>query len=331
MAVKRKRNLFLAGAALLAFFVAYPFLVDSEASYLVYFLYTAFLYVTVAQGWNLVAGYAGQASFGQHAFFGMGCYVTAISWKLGWAGYLDPLALVGSGVAAAALAAAVGFPLLAKLRGDYFALGTLGLGEILRVLAINGGDVTGGVVGISISSSAYSSMRHYYFIALAIMLFAMLALRLLLGSRIGLALVAVREDEMAAAASGINTLKYKIIAFSTGAFFTGLCGSLSAYYMFHIHPAGALSLNWVLVPILMTILGGTGTFWGPVLGAFTLTAVFELANAWMPETNAVFSSVFIVLITLFLPEGMVVWFTGTRRDILRRLPPFEWLALRNEK
>jgi branched-chain amino acid transport system permease protein len=116
---------------------------------------------------------------------------------------------------------------------------------------------------------------------------------------------------MAAAANSIDTMKYEIVAFSVGAFFTGLCGGLSAYYMFHIHPAGALlSFNPVLMPILMTILSGTMTFWGPVPGGFTTAPVFELASAWMPEFHAVFSSAFGVLVTLFLPGGMVVWITG---------------------
>ena len=304
----------------------YPLVVDAEASYLVYFLYLTFVYIILAQGWNLVAGYTGQVSLGQHAFFGVGSYITAITWKVGWTGYLDPLGMLMSGAGAALLAVAVGIPLLAKLRGDYFALGTLGLGEILRVVCINGGSLTGGALGIGIESSGYQSMRPYYFIALFVALVTLLSLWLLMRSNVGLALMAIREDETAASANGIATLKYKIFSFAAGAFVTGLCGSLNAYYIFHLHPAGVFSLNWAITPILMTILGGTGTFWGPILGAFVLAGVYELANIWMPELHPIFSGAFIVLVTLFLPDGIMSFITGHKQGILRKLSPFDRLV-----
>ena len=128
----------------------------------------------------------------------------------------------------------------------------------------------------------------------------------------GLALVAVREDEEAAASNGIHVLKFKIVAFAVGALFTALCGSLYAYYLFHIHPTGFFSLNWALMPVLMTILGGVGTVVGPVIGAILLTGVFELANMWLPETHPIISGMFIILVTLFLPRGVMG--IGTRDD-----------------
>jgi branched-chain amino acid transport system permease protein len=233
--------------------------------------------------------------------------------------------MIMSGIGATLVAIVVGIPLLAKLRGDYFALGTLGLGEILRVVAINGKSLTGGAAGIGLSASAYLSMRHYYFIAFAIALITLLLLLLMTRSRrIGLALVAIRDDEVAAAANGIAVLKYKILAFAAGAFVTGLCGSLNAYYVFHIHTGGAFSLNWVIIPILMAALGGTGTVWGPILGAFILTAVFELANVWMPELHPIFSASFIVLVALFLPDGIMSYIPGHRGSrTLHKLFPFK--------
>ena len=310
---------------LLCFFIIYPLLVDAEFSYLVYFLYTTFIYVTLAQGWNLAAGYTGQVSLGQHAFFGVGAYMTAITWRAEWTGYLDPLAMLMSGTGAALVAIVIGWPLLAKLRGDYFALGTLGLGEILRVIAINGGSFTEGPAGISLPSSSYTSMSHYYFISLFIALITLIALWSITRSRIGLALVAIREDETAAAANGIALLRYKIFAFAVGAFVTGLCGSLNAYYIFHIHTGGAFSISWVLIPILMAILGGAGTFWGPVLGAFILAGVYELANIWMPELHPIFSGAFIVLVALFLPDGIMSYITGHKDRVLHKLTPFNWM------
>lgn len=321
---KRKKN-YVIGLILACFFLIYPFLVDAEASYLVFFFYTAFMYITLAQGWNLAAGYTGQVSLGQHAFFGIGCYVTAITWRAGITGYLDPAAMLMSGAGAALVAIVVGLPLLAKLKGDYFALGTLGLGEILRVVALNGGSLTEGAAGISVSSSVYLSMRHYYFIALVIALITLLSLWLITRSRIGLALVAIREDEVAAAANGIAILEYKIFAFAVGAFVTGLCGSLNAYYIFHIHTGGAFHLNWVLLPILMALLGGAGTLLGPILGPFVLLAAFELTSLLTPELHPIFSAAFIILVTLFLPDGIMSFITGHKGKILRKLSPFKWM------
>ncbi len=293
------------GLLLLCFFVVLPLLVDTEDSYLVYFLFSTFIYVSMTQGWNLVAGYAGQASLGQHAFFGMGAYVTAIAWNAGWIGYLDPMGMLLSGLGASVLAILIGVPLLAKLRGDYFALGTLGLGEILRVVATQGGRLTGGPVGLMLNSSAYKSMAPYYYIALAIAFLTLLTLFFLVRSRFGLAFVAIREDEEAAGTNGIFVLKYKIFAFAVGAFFAGMCGSVFAYYLFHVHPSGVFSLNWALLPVLMAILGGMGTLTGPIIGAFVMSAIFEIANMWLPDIHPIFSGVFIVLVMLFLPRGIM--------------------------
>ena len=314
------------GLIFLAFFVIYPFLVDAEKSYLVYFLYTTFIYVTLALGWNLIGGYAGQVSLGQHAFFGAGCYVTAILWRAKLIGYLDPVGMVLSGACAVLLAVLIGLLLLSKLRGDYFALGTLGLGEILHVIAINGGQVTQGPMGINLPSEAYISMSYYYFVALAIAVFTVALLLVMTRSSIGLALVAIRENEVAASANGVAVLKYKVIAFAAGAFVTGLCGSLDAYYTFHVDSAGAFNLDWVIIPILMTILGGAGNILGPILGAFILSGVFELANMVMPQLHPIFSAAFIVLVTLFLPNGLMKYITGHREGVLRRLPLFRVIA-----
>ena len=314
------------GLIFFAFFVVYPFLVNAERSYLVYFLYTTFIYVALAQGWNLAGGYAGQVSLGQHAFFGVGCYVTAILWRAKTLGYLDPTGMILSGVGATLLAILIGLLLLSKLRGDYFALGTLGLGEILRVVAINGGSLTEGPVGINIPSEAYVSMTYYYFFALVLAIVALAVVFLTTRSSTGLALVAIRENEVSAAAKGVNLLKYKVIAFAAGAFVTGLCGSLYAYYTFHIDTSGAFSLDWVILPVLMTILGGAGTFLGPILGAFILSGVFEIANTLMPQLHSIFSAAFIVLVTLFLPDGLIRYITGHRERILRRLPIFRLIA-----
>ena len=278
---------------------------NPEKSYVVYLLFLAFTYVALSQGWNLLGGYTGQISLGQNAFFGLGAYVTAIGWLQGVTGYFDPLAMFFSGIAAAILAVAIGIPLLSKLRGDYFALGTLGLGEILRTIFIQGGAFTGGAAGIVLPSNVYSSMRPYYYIALLFAFVATGVAYFVVRSRVGLAFVAIREDELAAEANGIHILKYKILAFAMGAFLAGLCGSLQAYYMFHIHPLGFFGINWTLYPVLMCMLGGSGTIIGPIIGAMVLTGVFELAKVWLVEIHPIFSGALIIIVMLFLPDGII--------------------------
>jgi branched-chain amino acid transport system permease protein len=288
-----------------ALFAAVPLILDSEKSYYVYFLFMAFTFIALSQSWNLVAGYAGQISLGQHAFFGLGAYVIAIGWGQEIIGFFDPLGMILSGLIPAILAVAVGIPLLSKLRGDYFALGTLGLGEILRLVFIQGGALTGGSAGLMLPSSSYTSMLPYYFIALFLAVFATVVTYLMVQSSLGWALKAVRDDETAAAANGINILKYKVLAFAVGAFMAGLCGSLQAYYLFHIHPQNFFGLNWTLYPILMCVLGGVGSITGPVIGAIFLTAIFELSKILLPEIHPIFSGLLIVLTVIFLPDGIV--------------------------
>lgn len=282
-----------------------PLILDAESSYTVYFLYLVFMYLALAQGWNLVAGYTGQISLGQNAFFGVGAYVTAFLWRGDLGGYFDPITILLSGLAAAVLAVLIGIPLLAKLRGDYFALGTLGLGEILRVVVLQNASVTGGSSGLSLPSGSYGGMGIYYYYALGLAVFATLTVYLIIKSRLGLALIAVRDDETAAAANGIHVLKYKVMAFAVGAFITGLCGNLEAYYLFHVDAPNCFGLNWTLYPILICVLGAAGTLVGPIAGAFVLTAVFEMAKIWLPGIHPIVSGALIILVILFVPNGFL--------------------------
>ena len=224
-----------------------PLLPGAIDSYAFSFLFFVFIYAIMAQGWNLVAGFGGQISLGNHAFFGLGAYTTAILWSGNylWGSlyeaypriyYFDPVTMVLGGVVAALAAVIIGLPLLSKLRGDYFALGTLGFGEIVKVMFINGGDFTGGAFGIVAPASTFDTLLPHYLAGLGLMVGVALAIRLLMRSRYGLALIAVRDDEMAASANGIDTLRVKVAAFAGSAFIAGIAGSLYTYYIFHVGP-----------------------------------------------------------------------------------------------
>ncbi|MBE2243146.1 MAG: branched-chain amino acid ABC transporter permease [Burkholderiaceae bacterium] len=304
-----------AGTVAVLALAAVPFIPGAVDNYLFFYLFLVFVHITLAQSWNLVAGYTGQISLAQHAFFGVGGYTTAIistTWLADGHFYFNPATMLASGIAAAIFAALIGIPLLSKLAGDYFALGTLGFGEIVRVALIKGGSVTGGSFGIAMSSEPFETLAPHYWVGLAFAVFATLLVWALIRSRAGLALMAIREDPLAASANGVNVLLYKVFAFATGGFLAGIAGSLYAFYVFAVSPGGFLSLNWTLYPILMTVMGGSGTILGPVIGAFVMTAVFSAANVWLPAAHPILSGGLIILVMLFMPDG-ILRMGGARR------------------
>ncbi|RVD56812.1 branched-chain amino acid ABC transporter permease [Mesorhizobium sp. M2D.F.Ca.ET.185.01.1.1] len=293
-----------------------PFVPGAVDAYYFSFLFFVFLYAVMAQSWNLVAGYGGQISLGSHAFFGLGAYTTAILWSGNylWGSlydshpniyYFDPVTMLLGGLVAAIAAVVIGLPLLSKLHGDYFALGTLGFGEIVKVIFVNGGDFTGGAFGIVAPASSFGTLRPHYWVGLGLMVATALAIRMLMRSRYGLALIAVRDDEMAASANGIDTLKVKVAAFAGSAFIAGVAGSLYTFYIFHVGPDSVFDLDWMLLPLMMTVVGGTGTILGPILGALVMYAVFDLARIVVPDYHPVISGLTIILAMLFLPKGMM--------------------------
>ena len=299
------------GLVVIIGFAAYPLLLgleNVEGSYIIYFLFLTFVYITVAQSWNLVAGYAGQISLGTHAFFGLGAYTTAIVWlhdltKTGY--YFDPVLMVLSGLVPVVLAVIIGIPLLSRLRGDSFAFGTLGVGFILTVVFVKLRTLTGGADGLHIPSQVYSGKLPYYYTGLVLALFSIGMVYFITRSRIGLALRAIREDETSAASHGVPILQYKVFAFAAAAFLAGLGGSLYAIYLFHINPDSVMNLNWLFYPILMCVLGGNGTILGPVIGAVFATALFSFGNIYFARMHPVFSGLLIILVMKFMPGGLV--------------------------
>jgi branched-chain amino acid transport system permease protein len=305
--MKDKRSIILTILVTIAFAIV-PFFLNVTTSYFAYFLFLSFCYTIMAQGWNLVAGYTGQISMGQHAFFGLGAYTTAIIWlrdltKTGY--YFDPVTMALSGLVPVILAIVIGIPLLSRLRGDYFALGTLGVGEILKIFFVKGGAFTGASDGLHLPSTVFESMRPYYWTGLFLALFATATIYFLIRSKVGLALRAIREDETSAASHGIHILKYKIFAFAVGAFLAGLSGSLITYYLFHINPDSVLKLDWTLYPILMCVIGGSGTIMGPVIGAFFMNALFTMTDIYFVQMHPVVAGILIILVMMFMPKGLI--------------------------
>jgi len=262
---------FLIGAVLVSLFVT--------SNVVLNFLVFTLILAIAAQGWNLLGGYGGQYSFGHAAFFGMGAYVSAIlQQRFG----VNAYPAVAFGIAAAALLGyAIGAMVFrAGLRGSYFALVTLAFAEVLRILA-NATEITGGAAGLLISLNLgagnlqFANRSSFLIVGAVLLAIAMLITLALEKSRLGAQLVAVRENEAAAAALGVDILAVKLRAISLSAALTGAAGALYAQYFLYIDSNIAFG-TWISVEALLApIIGGAGTVFGPLIGALILQGLSE--------------------------------------------------------
>ncbi len=308
--ISGRRNivLLLIGAVVILAFATLPFYMNVDTNYAAYYLFIVFVYIIIAQGWNLVAGYAGQISLAANSFFGLGAYTTGIIWlrNLTHTGYFfDPVTMLLSGILPIILAIIIGIPLLSRLRGDYFSFGTLGVGQILTVFALKLRGLTGGADGLHLPATVYTSFKPYYWVGLLVAILSIVFVYVIMRSHWGLALKAIREDETSAASHGVNILKYKIIAFAASACLAGLAGNLYSYYLFLINPAADMNLNWIIYPVLMVVLGGSGTIFGPVIGSFFVSALFVYGSIYLKSTHPILTGAMIILVMKFMPSGLM--------------------------
>jgi branched-chain amino acid transport system permease protein len=272
----------------------------AATGYGVRFMLQLFMWVALAQSWNLISGLTGYVSFGHVAFFGTGTYVAAILiTRAAW--HWGPASVAG-GVGAVVLALIIGWPCL-RLKGPYFAIAMLGLSEVMRVLVSYFEGLTGGGSGISLPT-LYASTQIYYAMLLAACAVTAAAY-LIITSRFGLRLMTIREDEVAAEAMGIDTARYKLYAFLISAFVPGVVGGLFARDQGYIEPVAVFPLLITITMIVMTLFGGKGTIWGPVLGAASLFVVEELVWARFLYLHQLLFGAIIVLVVLAMPRGVL--------------------------
>lgn len=291
-----KKVALVLGLLLLAWLIYFP---ATASGYGIRFMLQLFMWVALAQSWNLISGLTGYVSFGHVAFFGTGSYATAIVINAGWPWFWASLA---GGVASATLALIIGYPCL-RLRGPYFAIAMLGLNEVMRVLVSYFEGLTGGGLGLSLPT-LHASTRIYYAmggVALAVTLLA----HLIITSRFGLRLMAIREDEVAAESMGIDTVRYKLYAFLLSAVGPGIVGGLSARDQGYIEPISVFPLLITITMIVMCLFGGKGTIWGPVLGAALLFVFQELVWAKFIYLHQMLFGAIIVLVVTLMPRGIL--------------------------
>ena len=259
-----------------------------------------FMWIALAGSWNLISGLTGYVSFGHVAFFGAGAYTGGI--LMASAGWSWPVAALAGGVLAGLLALVIGWPCL-RLKGPYFAIAMLGLNEVLRALVSYFEGLTGGGNGLSMPTLD-ATMPVYYAMGL-IAVAVTLASRLIIASRFGLRLMTIREDEVAAEAMGIHTFRHKLIAFLLSAIGPGIAGALTARDQGYIEPLSVFPLATTVTMIVMTLFGGKGTVWGPVLGAVVLFVTQELVWARYPYIHPLLFGAIIVGVVLAMPRGVL--------------------------
>jgi len=267
--------------------------------FLIQFLINLFMLAALAESWNIIGGFTGYASFGNVAFFGIGAYTTGVLLTVG--GLPFALALPAAGLLAMAFGALIGLPIL-RLKGHYFAIATLGVAETTREIVYNL-KITGGGTGLTMPIT--KSPLPFFYLMLAILLAATLVNWWLSASRFGYGLIAIREDEDAAAAMGINTALYKTVAFALSGAFAGLAGGVFAYWITFIDPDGVFRVIMTIQMIIMAVFGGMGTVVGPLLGALVLASVSEVLSTQLVSLAELFNGLIVILVVLFMPRGLV--------------------------
>ena len=294
---------------LLALLIAFPLAIKSDSilNLAVYVL----LFVSLASSWNILGGLSGQTNLGHAAFFGAGTLATRFLWLAGW--NIFPSLLAG-GLLAVALALVVGIPAF-RLRGVYFAIGTLALSQILYITI---GNTFSMISSIPAQDLAVYQLAPRYYLCLAVALLTIGTSYALVNSRLGLGIMAVREEEDAAESLGVSALKHKLIALVLSAFFGGLTGGAFAFYHVGYYPQLPFGPEWTFDSMMMAYIGGVGTIVGPIIGAIFFVILRELLALKVAELHLVVFGTLFILVVLFMPDGFVGVWERTRKALARR-------------
>ena len=293
---------------LLLALAAIPLVVEKDS--IINLVILCLLYVTLASSWNLLGGYTGQVNLGYAAFFGLGSLLTRQLWTSGVP--LFASMMVGCAVAVG-FALIIGIPAF-KLRGVYFSIGTLALAQILFVTVGNEFPLISALPAKALAT--YDLLpRYYLFLAMAVATVG--AAYWLVHSRIGLGMMAVREQEDAAESLGVSALRHKLIALVASSFFAALAGGAFAFYHVSYYPQFPFAPVWTFDAVMMTFIGGVGTIVGPVIGAIFYVVVKEYLALNLVELHLIVFGVLFILVVLFLPGGLVEAWTRIRRLVRR--------------
>ena len=293
-----KKNWFLLIVIIVT--IVLPFILRS--SYYRHIIILIIIWGTLGTAWNLLGGYTGQVSFGHATFFGLGAYGAGLltfhlhisSW---WGIITGPI-----------VAVVIGIPIgliCFRLRGPYFALAMLAVGEICRLVFTEWVSFTNGAMGI-LTLSTFTSKLPYYYIGLAMLALSIYTIHRLMNSRAGYYFVSIREDQETAESLGIPTTKYKMYSLIPSAFFSGLAGAFYMNYMNYIEPSVVFSLPDVsIMIILVVILGGVAALWGPLIGAIIYVVLSEVFRSSLGPAHLLVFGVIVCLVIMFMPNGIM--------------------------
>jgi branched-chain amino acid transport system permease protein len=270
------------------------------SGYWLRFLTFIFMWIGLAGSLNLLTGYTGYLDFGHVAFFGIGAYMTGVLMvHLGMPFF--PAMFIGA-ILAAVMAVIVGIPTM-RLRGAYFAIAMLAFAEAMKHVVLEFDRFTGGGNGLSLP--IYTNYLFFYYIMFLTVILTIGVTYWFEKSKFGKALMAIREAELAAEVSGVNTFRCKLVAFGISAFIAGIIGGIYAYWMTFLYPGDAFSVLITMRMIIMAFLGGAGTLLGPIIGASFLAAVEEVLWAEFKYSYLIIVGFVVVFVVLVLPRGIV--------------------------
>ena len=285
--------------------VALAFLpvINAPQTWILY-LFLFFTYLALANMWNLLAGYCGLISLCQAAFIGLAGYTLAI---FAWLGLPFYLGVVTGAFVAAVFAVLISIPVF-RLRGIYFAIGTIVLPEILRILFLMwrpvGGVLYGKGAGYPVKGAISISASETYWMALIIGIGSIIVMRYILRSNLGLALATIRDNESTAASSGINVFKLKLYSFVISAFVTGLAGAAFYISQGYIEPTSAFSINWTMTLMLATVIGGISIEHGPIVGS-VVVVILHFLLARYSGFSMLIQGIILIFIMLVAPNGIL--------------------------
>ncbi len=295
--MSRKRVVLI--ALLIVILALFPVVVTKEN--IVNLAVLVLLYVCLSSSWNILGGYTGQTNLGFAAFFGLGTLATRALWTSGFP--LFPSLLAG-GLLAVVFALLIGIPAF-RLKGVYFAIGTLALAQILYITV---GNVFSDITALPPQELATYQLtpRYYLFLGLAILTAG--TTYVLVNSRLGLGIMAVREEENAAESLGIDALRHKLLALSVSAFLGGLAGGAFAYYHVGYYPQLPFSPEWTFDSMMMVYIGGVNTIAGPIIGAVFFVVVREFLALRVAELHLIVFGVIFIVVVMFMSGGLMgVW------------------------
>jgi branched-chain amino acid transport system permease protein len=284
----------------------------TQNPYVIRIIILTSIFAILAASWDLLSGFTGQMNFGHALFFGVGAYTSAI---LNISAQIPPWGSVPLGAVAAVLAGLIiGIPSL-RLKHTYLALTTLAFPIILLGIVFALPELTGGELGISGLQRFTNSLLGNYYLHVGLMLILCTIMWKITDSNTGIIFHAIREDELAVKASGINTTRYKLLAFCLSGFFAGLSGGFYAHYM-RIAGPSTLEVSMSFSVVIWAVFGGMVTIYGPVASVFILFPLLEFVRFWPEYRTMIFAAV-VLLILLYMPEGLVPWV----RDKIEKICP----------